>query len=92
MKNKKISYFALGLQFTSSIVVPPVVCIFLALYLQEKYKLGDWIMGVSVALAAVLMFASLFNFAKAAVLLSKKRDEASEEEVNVYELRKQRRD
>lgn len=90
--NKKLSYFALGLQFTSSIIVPPVVCIFLAQFLQEKYKLGDWIMGVGVALATVLMFASLFNFAKAAIMLSKKRDEASEEEVNAYELRKQRRD
>lgn len=93
-KNKTLSYFALGFQFTSSIVVPPVVCIFLALYLQDKYKIGDWIMGVSVALSAVLMFTSLFNFAKTAVLLSKKTDKQEEdkEEVNTYELRKQRRD
>ncbi|MBE6836571.1 MAG: AtpZ/AtpI family protein [Ruminococcus sp.] len=91
-KNNMLSYLALGLQFTSSIVVPPVVCIYLGLYLQDKYKLGDWVMGVSVSLSAVLMFASLYNFAKAAVVISKNKDEDSKEEVNTYELRKQRRD
>lgn len=91
-KNKTFSYLALGLQFTSSMVVPPVVCIFLALYLQDKYKLGDWVMGVSVALAALLMFSSLISFAKTAVAISKNKEKDSKEEVNTYELRKQRRD
>lgn len=89
----KLSYLALGLQFTSSVVVPPVVCIFLAIYLQDKYKLGDWVMGASVALSVVLIFSSLYNLAKSAIILSKKHDgDKSENEVNTYELRKQRRD
>ena len=90
--NKMLSYLALGLQFTSSIVVPPIVCVYLGLYLQDKYKLGDWIMGVSVGLSAVMMFASLYNFAKSAVVLSENKNKDSMEEVNTYELRKQRRD
>ena len=90
--NKNISFWALGLQFTSSILVPPIVCIYLGTYLQEKYSLGDWVMTVSVGVAIVLMFSSLYNFAKTADLISKKQSEQSEEKESVYELRKQKRD
>lgn len=91
-KQNKLSYFALGLQFTSSIIVPPIVCVYLGMYFAQKYNLGDWVMGVSVGTAALLMVTSLYSFAKTAVMISKRKDGESEEQLTAYELRKKRRD
>lgn len=77
MSLKKIfeamKYFSYGLQFTAIVIVPFIVCIFIGGYLQNKYKLGDWIMILSIIIALVLMISDLFSFGK--IMLRKLNDE-----------------
>lgn len=40
-------------QFGLSIAVPPLVCIFLAVFLQRSFSLGGWIVGAGIALGAL---------------------------------------
>lgn len=71
-KDKNFSGLVLGLQFTSMMTVPTVVCIFAGLYIQKKYSLGDWVMLAAVALAGIMMISNLYYFAKSAMSISGK--------------------
>lgn len=79
-KHSFYQYFALGIQFTSMLVVPPLVIIFGGMYLQDKYGLGDSFVGWCVAAAALIMPLSLYGFAKTAWDISKKDRQAEKED------------
>lgn len=92
MKNNKMySYLALGMQFTSSILVPPLCFIYGGMYLKDRFGLSERIMGLGVLLSALSMLASLIAFARKAILISQKNSKTSEGETTSYELRKKGR-
>lgn len=90
-KQQKNNYFLMGFQFTSMILVPPLVCIFGGMYLQDKYGFSDKFMGFCVAAGVVMMLSSLYSFAKAAIKSPKNKNPESEGEPTAYELRKKGR-
>lgn len=59
-----MKYFTYGLQFTMMIIAPFVLCIFAGGYIQKKYNLGDWVVGVSIILAVIIVAADLYSFGK----------------------------
>lgn len=74
MKSKQTDkgYLMLGLQFTSSMVTPVLVCVLGGSFLQRKYNLSDKFMGFCVALAVILLITNLIAFAKMAIKMSEK--------------------
>lgn len=46
------------------VVVPFLVCIFIGGWLQKKYGLGDWVTGLSIVIALVIMIADLYSFGR----------------------------
>jgi len=78
--NKK--YALLGIQFTSFMVTPVLVCVLGGSYVQKKYNLGDWFMNACVALAVILLITNLISFARMAIKLSEsdKKSQVDEDE------------
>lgn len=72
LKQKPIknNYAVLGLQFTSMIVTPVLVCVLLGSYIQNKYDLGNWFMNLCIILAIVLIITNLIFFARMAIKIS----------------------
>lgn len=79
-KKDMTAFLALGLQFTSRIIVLPLAIIFGGLYAQEKYGVGDGVMLACVLTAAALMPLSLYSFAKEASDISKRQKRPAGEE------------
>lgn len=71
MKNKPLkSYAVLGLQFTSMMITPVVVCILIGYYFEKKYNLGSWFMNLCVFVSIALLIFNLISFARRAIRIS----------------------
>lgn len=49
-------------QFGLNLALPPILCLWLASWLQEKYQLGAWVMIAGLVLGLGTMISSLVEF------------------------------
>lgn len=66
--NKKIfnsmKYVTMLSQLGLSVIIPPLVCIWLSLWLKEKFNFGDWVVLVGIFLGIASGITSLINYLK----------------------------
>ena len=81
MKKKPLkSYAILGLQFTSMMITPVIVCILIGYYVEKKYNLGSWFMTICVFVSFALLIFNLVSFARMAVHISEKQKNSGRKE------------
>ena len=68
MKNndriKALRYLSLISQFGLSVAMPPLICIFAALFVQKKFGIGDWIIIAAIITGIISSGCTFFNFIK----------------------------
>lgn len=68
MKNndriKALRYLSLISQFGLSVAMPPLICIFAALFLQKKFGFGDWIITAAIITGIISSGCTFYNFIK----------------------------
>ena len=68
MKNKDrmkaLRYLSLISQFGFSVAMPPLICIFAALFVQKKFGTGDWIIIAAIITGIISSGCTFFNFIK----------------------------
>ena len=76
MKNKSV-FTALGMitQFGISTITPMLLCIFAALWLQNRFELGDWVVLVGVLMGVGSGFMSMMKMIRQMSELSQKEDD-----------------
>ena len=76
MKNKSV-ITALGMvtQFGISTITPMLLCIFAALWLKNRFELGDWVVLVGVLLGVGSGFMSMMKMIRQMSELSRKEDD-----------------
>lgn len=76
MKNKSV-FTALGMvtQFGISTITPMLLCIFVALWLQNRFGLGDWVVLVGVLMGVGSGFMSMMKMIRQMSELSRKEDD-----------------
>ena len=76
MKNKSV-FTALGMitQFGISTITPMLLCIFVAVWLQSRFGLGDWVVLVGVLMGVGSGFMSMMKMIRQMSELSRKEDD-----------------
>jgi len=69
-----LRYFYLGLQLVVGIVMPFVICLFLAGWLKTRFGLGNWITIVGIIVAFLLMVGDVYSFGKMMLRMLDKKD------------------
>ena len=68
MKNKDrmkaLRYLSLLSQFGFSVAMPPLICIFAALFIQKKFAVGDWIIIAAIVTGIISSGCTFYNFIK----------------------------
>ena len=68
MKNKErmkaLRYLSLLSQFGLSVAMPPLICIFAALFIQKHFAVGDWIIICAIAVGIISSGCTFYNFIK----------------------------
>lgn len=67
-------YFAYGTQIAMGVLVPFIVCLWVGRWLQDRYRLGSWVMIAAIVLALILMAADLTSLFR--VILKQSRKDA----------------
>ena len=83
-KNKEKTEILQGLssitQLGLSVAVPPILCIFLALWLQKKFSVGDWIVPVCLAVGLISGICSFASFIRTARYKAEKKEAPRDED------------
>ena len=66
-KIKSFKYLSLVGQFGLSLAVPPVMCVLIAVKLQSKFGLGDWVLICAVVVGLISSAMTFFKFIKSAL-------------------------
>ena len=61
---KALRYLSLLSQFGFSVAMPPLLCIFAALFIQKKFGTGDWIIITAIITGLISSGCTFFNFIK----------------------------
>ena len=75
MKKSVISALAMVTQFGISTITPMLLCIFAALWLKNKFALGDWVVLIGVFMGIGSGFLSMMKMIRQMSELSKKEDD-----------------
>jgi ABC-type dipeptide/oligopeptide/nickel transport system permease component len=73
--NKFLQNLTLLTQLGISLVTPPLVCIWLASYLQKKFSLGIWVMLVAIAVGLLASASTAYSFYKRYQVRNRKKDD-----------------
>lgn len=65
-------YFAYGTQIAMGVLVPFIVCLWVGRWLQDRYRLGSWVMIAAIVLALILMAADLTSLFRVILKQSQK--------------------
>lgn len=65
-------------QLGASLVCPPLLCVFVAVKLQERFGMGEWIVIVAVVVGVLSSVCSFITFAKQ--MIAQAKAESQEEE------------
>ena len=76
MKNKSV-FTALGMitQFGISTITPMLLCVFVSLWLQSRFGLGDWVVLVGVLMGVGSGFMSMMKMIRQMSELSRREDD-----------------
>ena len=76
MKNKSV-FTALGMitQFGISTITPMLLCIFVSVWLQNRFGLGDWVVLVGVLMGVGSGFMSMMKMIRQMSEMSRKEDD-----------------
>ena len=75
MKKSVISALAMVTQFGISTITPMLLCIFAALWLKNRFALGDWAVLIGILLGVGSGFMSMMKMIRQMSELSKKEDD-----------------
>ena len=75
MKKSVFSALAMVTQFGISTITPMLLCIFAALWLKNKFALGDWVVLIGVFMGIGSGFLSMMKMIRQMSELSKKEDD-----------------
>ena len=75
MKRSVISALAMVTQFGISTITPMLLCIFAALWLKNRFALGDWVVLVGVLMGVGSGFLSMMKMIRRMSELSKKEED-----------------
>ena len=75
MKRSVFSALAMITQFGISTITPMLLCIFVALWLKNRFALGDWVVLIGVIMGIGSGFLSMMKMIRQMSELSKKEDE-----------------
>lgn len=75
MKRSVFSALAMVTQFGISTITPMLLCIFAALWLKNRFALGDWVVLIGVFMGIGSGFLSMMKMIRQMSELSKKEDE-----------------
>lgn len=63
-KYKTVKAFAYVTQLGFNIITPVILCIIIAIYIKNKFMLGDYVVILGIIIGCGAGFMSLFNFIK----------------------------
>lgn len=69
-------------QLGFSIICPPLLCVFAALKLKQRFLLGDWIVIVALVVGVLSSVCSFITFAKQMIAQSHREDKNETEDEN----------
>ena len=75
MKRSVFSALAMITQFGIGTITPMLLCIFAALWLKDRFALGDWVVLIGVIMGIGSGFLSMMKMIRQMSELSKKEDE-----------------
>ena len=75
MKKSVISALAMVTQFGIGTITPMLLCIFAALWLKNRFALGDWVVLIGVFMGIGSGFMSMMKMIRQMSELSKKEDD-----------------
>ena len=75
MKRSVFSALAMITQFGIGTITPMLLCIFVALWLKNRFALGDWVVLIGVFMGIGSGFLSMMKMIRQMSELSKKEDE-----------------
>ena len=75
MKKSVISALAMVTQFGISTITPMLLCIFAALWLKNRFALGDWVVLIGILMGVGSGFMSMMKMIRQMSELSKKEDD-----------------
>ena len=75
MKKSVFSALAMVTQFGISTITPMLLCIFAALWLKDRFALGDWVVLIGVFMGIGSGFLSMMKMIRQMSELSKKEDD-----------------
>ena len=75
MKKSVISALAMVTQFGITTITPMLLCIFAAMWLKNRFALGDWVVLIGVLMGVGSGFLSMMKMIRQMSELSKKEDE-----------------
>lgn len=63
-KSSSIKYIVYIGHFATIMIVPILLCVYIATYLQRRFQLGSWVVGIGIALGLLLMISNLVGFVR----------------------------
>lgn len=63
-KTSSLIYITYIGHFAAIMVIPILLCVYVAIYLQKKFQLGSWIVGVGIVIGLLLMISNLVGFVR----------------------------
>ena len=73
-----MKYLPLVTQLGFSIVLPPILCLWLASFLQKRFGLGGWVTLVAILVGIAASVGSMINFFKLAIRHAKEKKEGDD--------------
>lgn len=61
-KLRSLKYIVYIGHFAAIMIVPILLCIYISTYLQKRFQLGSWVVGIGIALGLLLMVSNLVGF------------------------------
>jgi len=63
-KSSPLKYIAYIGHFATIMIVPILLCVYIATYLQKRFQLGSWVVGIGIILGLLLMVSNLVGFVR----------------------------
>ena len=63
-KSNSLKYIVYIGHFATIMIVPILLCVYIAIYLQKRFGLGTWIVGIGIALGLLLMISNFVGFVR----------------------------